>query len=96
MMALPRFFKLQKPKRFEYSPRYWDPEKEAREERIRRIKEEMGVELENKNLTRSTITRGSFRHYKKHARVKASRSSNIRLIIILALLFLISYLIFFR
>lgn len=95
-MALPRFFKLHKPKRFEYNPRYWDPEKEAREERIRSIKQEMGIEIEGNNLTRSTITRGSFRQYKKHARVKAGRSSNIRLLIILAFLFLISYLIFFR
>jgi hypothetical protein len=94
-MGVPRFFKLHKPKRFEYNPRYWDPEKEEREERIRRIKQEMGVELEG-GPVRTTITRGSFRQYKKHTKVRATRSSNIRLVIILAVLFLISYLIFYR
>ena len=44
-MGIPRFIKLPGHKKFEYSPRYWDPEKEEREDRIRRIKQEMGIEL---------------------------------------------------
>jgi hypothetical protein len=37
------FFKIPEHKRFEYTPRVWDPAKEEREERIKRIQEEMGI-----------------------------------------------------
>jgi len=94
-MALPRFIKLQGHKQFSYSPRYWDPEKEARKERIRQIKQEMGVEVPM-DPNRSTIKRGSFRTVGMKAKVKASRTSNIRLLVILAILLLLAYLIFYR
>jgi len=94
-MALPRFIKLQGHKQFSYSPRYWDPEKEAREERIRQIRQEMGVEVPM-DPNRSTIKRGSFRTAGKKAKVKASRTSNIRLLVILAILLLLAYFIFYR
>jgi len=86
------FIKLPRHKRFEYTPRYWDPEKEEREERVRQIKREMGIEVPS-DPTRTTIRRGSFRQRQKQ-KVKATRASNIRLIVILAALFIISYLIF--
>lgn len=44
-MAL--FRKLNKPKPFEITPRYWDPEKEKREEREKRIKLELGIKDES-------------------------------------------------
>ena len=94
-MGLPRFIKLPGYKQFDYSPRYWDPEKEEREQRIRQIKHEMGVDMPL-NPNRTTIKRGSFRHAKQKAKVKASQNSNIRLLIILAVLFLIAYFIFLR
>jgi hypothetical protein len=94
-MGIPRFIKLPGYKRFEYSPRYWDPEKEAREERIRQIKAEMGIEVQG-DPNRTTIRRGSFRQAKRKTKVGSSRSSNIRLIIILAVLFFLAYLLFFR
>ncbi|RLD50335.1 MAG: hypothetical protein DRI97_17185 [Bacteroidetes bacterium] len=94
-MGLPRFIKLQGNKQFSYSPIYWDPEKEARDERIRGIKQEMGVEVPS-DPNRSTIKRGSFRTAGKKAKVKASRTSNIRLLVILAILLLLAYLIFYR
>ena len=37
------FFKVPEHKRFEYIPRYWNPEKEEREARMKRIQEEMGA-----------------------------------------------------
>lgn len=37
------FFKTPQHKRFEYTPRIWDPAKEEREERVKRIQEEMGI-----------------------------------------------------
>ncbi|MBN2698070.1 MAG: hypothetical protein JXR52_04540 [Bacteroidales bacterium] len=94
-MGVPRFFKLPNPKRFSYTPRYWDPEKEEREDRVRRIKQELGIST-GSDSGKTTMVRGSFRQYRKKTRVRASRSSNIRLVIILAVLLLLSYLIFFR
>jgi hypothetical protein len=94
-MGVPRFIKLPKYKRFEYSPRYWDPEKEEREERIRQIKQEMGIDVPT-DRTRTTIKRGSFRQASRQTKVKATRSSNIRLLVILAVLFFLAYLLFIR
>ncbi|MEN8155734.1 MAG: hypothetical protein ABFS10_02195 [Bacteroidota bacterium] len=96
-MGIPRFIKLPGHKRFDYSPRYWDPEKEEREERIRQIKQEMGVDTSSSSTrTRTTIKRGSFRQTRQKTKVKASRDSNIRLVIILAVLLLIAYFLFLR
>jgi hypothetical protein len=94
-MGVPRFIKLPRPSQFNYSPRYWDPEKEEREDRIRRIKAEMGIDIPS-DPTRTTITRGSFRQSKQRTKVKATRSSNIRLLVILAALLAIAYLLFYR
>ena len=93
-MGIPRFFKTPGHKQFNYNPRYWDPEKEELEERIRQIKQEMGMEVPT-DPNRSTIRRGSFRTASQKAKVKAGRTSNIRLLVILAVLLLIAYLIFF-
>jgi hypothetical protein len=94
-MGIPRFIKLPSYKRFEYSPRYWDPEKEKREERIRQIKQEMGIELPS-DPNRTTIKRGSFRQVRQKTNIRASRNSNIRLVIILAVLLFLAYIIFFK
>ena len=95
IMGIPRFIKLPTYKRFEYSPRYWDPEKEDREERIRQIKQEMGIDIPS-DPNRTTIKRGSFRQVHRKTKIRASRSTNIRLVIILAVLFFLAYLIFFK
>ena len=95
VMGIPRFIKLPKHKTFNYSPRYWDPEKEEHEERIRRIKQEMGIDVPS-DPNRTTIRRGSFRQASQKAKVRATRGSNIRLAIILAVLFLLAYLLFYR
>lgn len=93
-MGIPRFIKLPRHKRFSYSPRYWDPEKEEREERVRRIKQEMGIDVPS-DPTRTTIRRGSFRQASRNMKVKATKGSNIRLLIILAVLLMLAYLIFY-
>lgn len=94
-MGLPRFIKLPGHKQFNYSPRYWDPEKEEREGRIRQIKQEMGVDVPS-DPNRYTIKRGSFRQVRQKAKVKANRSSNIRLVVILAVLLMLAYLLFLK
>ena len=93
-MGIPRFIKLPGHKRFEYTPRYWDPEKEEFEERVRQIKQEIGIDVP-RDPNKTTIKRGSFRQVRQKTKVRASRNSNLRLVIILAALFLIAYLIFF-
>ena len=94
-MGIPRFIKLPGHKQFNYTPRYWDPEKEAREERVRQIKQEMGIEVPT-DPNRTTIRRGSFRTAGQKHKIKATRSSNIRLLVILAVLMFLAYLIFYR
>jgi hypothetical protein len=94
-MGIPRFFKVNEPKRFDYKPLYWDPEKEERDNRIRRIRAELGQEVAF-GKSSSTITRGSFRQYSSKSHRKAGRDSNLRLIVIAAALFLLAYLLFYR
>lgn len=95
-MGIPRFFKQASHKRFNYTPLYWDPDKEDREQRIRAIKQEMGIEVEL-GKTSSTITRGSFRQSTtSKTRSRASRDSNRRLILILVVLMLLAYILFYR
>ena len=94
-MGIPRFFKVTTPKRFQYNPLYWDPEQEEREERVKRIKQEMGIDVP-RNANRTTITRGSFRQNNQKVKSKASRDSNRRLLIIVVVLLFLAYLIFYR
>lgn len=96
-MGIPRFFKQASHKRFNYTPLYWDPDKEDREQRIRAIKQEMGVEVEL-GKTPSTITRGSFRQNSSSSktRSRANRDSNRRLLLIVIVLLLLAYILFFR
>ncbi len=92
-MGIPRFIKLPSHKRFEYAPRHWDPEKEEFEERVRQSQLEMGIDVP-RDPNRTTIRRGSFRQVRQQAKIKASKSSNLRLVVILAALLVIAYLIF--
>jgi len=94
-MAIPRFIKTPNPKRFNYTPLYWDPDKEEREQRVRNIKAEMGIDVDLRKKS-STITRGSFRNTPPKSNAKASKNANKRLILIIVVLLLISYLIFYR
>lgn len=93
-MGVPRFIKLPGHKRFEYSPRHWDPEKEEFEERVRQIRQEIGEDVP-RDPNKTTIKRGSFRQVRQQTKVRATRSSNLRLIVILVALLVIAYLIFF-
>ena len=85
--------KLASYKRFEYTPRHYDPDKEELDARVRQIKQELGYEMKGSHKT--TLKRGSFRQTRQQTKTKANRATNIRLVVILALLFIIAYLIFF-
>ena len=43
-MALFSFYNVRKPRQFDHKPIYWDPHKEAMEDRIRKVKREIGME----------------------------------------------------
>ena len=89
-MGIPSFFKQYKPREFNFVPRYWDPEKEAREDRVRRIKRELGIKDEGDDYV-PTITKGSMTNYFKQKDVRVQRYTTIRLIVIVLVLLLISY-----
>ena len=92
-MAIPSFFKINKNKQFNFIPRYYDPQKEDLEKRIRSIEQEMGVK--EGEAYRPSLRKGQMRNYFRGKKRKAQKQSNIRLIIILIVLFIISYFLFF-
>lgn len=103
-MAIPSFFRMNKPRHFKYTPRYYDQEKEEREERIRRIKEELGMSEGEEKLAhdegdqtqrKSSIRRGSFNPKFVSKQDRLQRNTPIRLVLILLILFLLVY-IFWR
>lgn len=88
------FFRIQKNKTFNYTPRYYDERKEKLQERIRQIELEMGMKKDGDY--KPSISKGSIRgQIKKNAR-RADKKSNIRLFIILIVLFALAYILFFK
>ncbi len=92
-MGLPRFFKLAKPKSFNYIPVFYDEREEKLKERVEKAAKELGVEKPVEYKPR--LTRGTMRSYLKKSK-KADRYSSVRVIIIIAILILIAYYIILR
>jgi hypothetical protein len=91
------FFKIPKHKRFEYTPRIWDPAKEEREERIKRIQEELGINTSDGKPYIPNI-KGSFR--KEYERNKKSKTkfiydNKIRSYIIIGVILLLGVIFFY-
>lgn len=85
------FFKIYKPKKYDYRYIYYDPKKEAQKEREKRMAQ--GTENAESEF-KTSIHRGSFRENletNKNVRRFQSRQSNIRLIIILFILLALLY-----
>ncbi|MDR1879904.1 MAG: hypothetical protein LBQ78_03120 [Tannerellaceae bacterium] len=91
-MAFFSFYNVRRPRQFEHKPIYWDPRKEDLEERTRRIKRELGVEIpeeEYKPSIKGTFIEGTTHLKKNRTKGHDARSrqySNIRLIVILVIL----------
>ena len=83
-------FKHRKLKQFGYKPLYYDAEKEAREKRTELIKKETGAEIFVYNEGYRKLLHEKWR---KNYVVLANKKSNMRIIIIAALLAVICYLI---
>jgi len=96
-----KFFHLPKPRHFHIDYRYYDPKKEEREKRERKIKAEMGLlnEEETKRDFRSEI-KGSFRSGRlgnsSSFAHRERRKSNLRLAIIIVLLITLLYFFFLK
>jgi hypothetical protein len=92
------FFKIPQHKRFEYTPRIWDPAKEEREERLKRIREELGI-VDNTSGGKPYIPniRGSFRReYEQSKNGKKQFNHNrIRSYIIIGTILLLCIIFFY-
>lgn len=93
-MAL--FRKQPRPMQFEFNPRYWNPEEEARQEREKRIKAGLGIGQEEDVENYRPNIRGKFRSatYINHRerlgeKNKTRQKIMIYVAVILILLFLI-------
>ncbi len=93
-MGIPSFFKQNMAKEFNFIPRYYDPDKERREERLRRIKMEMGIKDEGDEYV-PRIQKGSMTNFFRQKKKRVQRYTAIRLIVILLVLFAISYIFFY-
>ena len=95
-----KFFHTPGTKRFHINPRYYDPDKEERENREQRIKEEMGSveeKVDNGKPFRANV-KGQFRNtdgWQVKSSSSARKSQNKRLIFLILILALVFYLFFY-
>jgi hypothetical protein len=95
-----KFFYTPKPKQFHISPRFYDPDKEERDDRVQRIKDELGIVDEKKDREGSYRPRikGQFRNqdaWQAKSSEPARRSQNKRLLYLFVILALVFYLFFY-
>lgn len=90
-MALIRFSKVPKNRQYEYKPRFWNPEKEEREEFLRQLElRKEGTTEGLRERVRSGFRRGAARDYR--FRQQQVRRSNVRLFAIVMMLLIATYL----
>lgn len=105
-MAIPGFFKQNKPRGFNYVPRYYDPVKEEMEER-RRAKgieqraqgTEQGAQAEGTDrqrsvsgtVYRSKIMRGDMKNYFHRRKERVEKHTLIRVIVIALIMIMAIY-----
>jgi len=91
-MGFLSFGKRPKHRTFDYIPRYYDPEKEELQERLRKYKTDPDAQSNSAELAKQRI-RGGFRRNSRassEATKIANRRSNMRLLMVLASLLLMS------
>jgi hypothetical protein len=92
-MAFNFLFRTPKPRQFHYEPLFYDAAKEAREERIKKIMQEVNV-ADAKGY-KPGIMRGTLRDYHKSRR-RSGRYNTLRLLIITIVLVLLAYYLILR
>jgi hypothetical protein len=101
-MGLFYFYNVRKPRQFDYKPLYYDPRKEAMEERKLKIKRELGMEISDKEYkpqVKGSFVQGTNHLKKSRLRGDDARSrqyKNVRLVLILSLLLLALWFFFWR
>lgn len=93
-----RMFPERDRRKFTFIPRYWDPEKEEREARERRVKAELGISDSDRSTyipdMRGKLT-GMYRE-RREARKGLDGRYAIRLFLILISIFLVGFYLFSR
>lgn len=84
------FFKTPKNKQFNYRPLYYDPKKEEREKRLKTAYEAGKDDYEQALRDRIQM------RWKRTSGTRDRQASTRRLVIILAVIFLLAYYVFFR
>jgi hypothetical protein len=90
MLKLPSIFKTQKHRSFNFRPRYYDADKEAFEERIRRIESELDTDKSDVEATKLRI-RQKFQNRRSGSGTGSNKASNIRVLVILGILGALAY-----
>ncbi len=100
-MALFSFYKVRKPRQFDHKPLYYDPRKEAMEERVRKAKRELGMEEseeEYKPQIKGTFIEGTSHLKKSVNKGDSSRNrkyKNVKLIVALVVLAALFWFLYF-
>lgn len=83
-----KFFHIPKPRQYDIPPRFYDPEKEEREQRERRIKQELGMNSEEDDMKYAMGIKGQMRKGAKGLSIASQhrRKSNTRVVIIALML----------
>ena len=100
-MAIPGFFRQNKPRGFKYVPRYYDPQKEEWDQKRMARSMEHGARGMEQGASgagnpeskpyKSKIMRGSMKNYFPRNREKLQKQSMIRFIVILIILAFVIY-----
>ena len=77
-MGISSFYKMRKPRQFDHKPIYWDPKKEAMEDRIRKVKREMGLEDQLSAEDYKAEIKGSFIEGTSHLKKSRERGQDSR------------------
>ncbi len=87
-----KFFKIPKHQQFEYKTRYWDPQKEELQERLKKIEERKTNSVE---ATKARISSGfrnkGYHHTDSSFRRRQTSRSNLILLAVVVILILLSY-----
>ncbi len=82
------FFRRREPRKFNYKPRFYDPRKEEQEQRVERIKQELGMTddtQESNPQSYSERIKGTFANERKHLKSRTIfdliTSKRIRMIV---------------
>lgn len=101
-MAFFSFYGTRKPRQFNHKPIYWNPRKEALDERVSKVKREMGMEElteDYKPHIKGTFVEGTTHLKKRIENGETSRgrsAKNVKLAVALALLLVLLWYLFLK